>query len=340
MAIEAQFYASNNLMVCFNSQPYKQNLQQPGQQQWLHQTRQMTQTTSLVDPVFSSFSNSNAQMNAFHKYNHNAQPLASYPQSFATQLDEQREIDHYIRSQYFNGRDSGGEHGRSTTTTPRHGNCGCIGCFYLRCQGTTNEKLRVFLQEQRKQHMAELLKKMESNALHLLRQKDEEIVEAAKKTRELKEFLRRLEVEKESWRKVAEENEAMVLCLHNNIERMKERAVHGMTSEDAESCCDDNVGITASMGEGTGEKRDRRGGVGEIEEIRKKTMDCKRCISVRVKPVSLFYKFVLDKVLSLAMNMNNEMRHVQEGFLMNGLFMFMSLIFETDEWSILESVSS
>ncbi|XP_014500502.1 probable BOI-related E3 ubiquitin-protein ligase 2 [Vigna radiata var. radiata] len=242
MAIEAQFYGSNNLMVFFNSQQYKHNLQQSGQQQWLHQARQMTQNTSLVDPVFSSFSNSNAQMNAFHKYNHNAQPLASYPhQSFATQLDEQREIDHYIRSQ--------------------------------------NEKLRVFLQEQRKQHMAELLKKMEWNALHLLRQKDEEIVEAAKKTRELKEFLTRLEVEKESWRKVAEENEAMVLCLHNNIERMKERAVHGMTSEDAESCCDDNVGITASMGEGTGEKRGRRGGVGEIEEIRKKTMDCKRCNS-------------------------------------------------------------
>ncbi|BAT77455.1 hypothetical protein LR48_Vigan04g256200 [Vigna angularis] len=241
MAIEAQFYGSNNLMVCFNSQPYKHNLQQPGQQQWLHQARQMTQTASLVDPIFSSFSNSNAQINAFHKYNHNGQPLASYPQRFATQLDEQREIDHYIRSQ--------------------------------------NEKLRVFLQEQRKQHMAELLKKTELNALHLLRQKDEEIVEATKKTRELKEFLRRLEVEKESWRKVAEENEAMVLCLHNNIERMKERAVHGMTSEDAESCCDDNVGITASMGEGTGEKRERHGGVGEVEETRKKTMDCKRCNS-------------------------------------------------------------
>lgn len=100
MAIEAQFYGSNNLMVFFNSQQYKHNLQQSGQQQWLHQARQMTQNTSLVDPVFSSFSNSNAQMNAFHKYNHNAQPLASYPhQSFATQLDEQREIDHYIRSQ-------------------------------------------------------------------------------------------------------------------------------------------------------------------------------------------------------------------------------------------------
>ncbi|QCE16918.1 hypothetical protein DEO72_LG11g3937 [Vigna unguiculata] len=253
MAIEAhlypnnQFYGSNNLMLCLNSQAYahKNNLQQPGQQQWLqhlHQASQMSQRTSLLDPTFSSFSNSNLHQNAFNKYNHNAQSLPSYPQSLPTELDEQREIDHYIRSQ--------------------------------------NEKLRVLLQEQRKQHMAELLKKMELNALHLLRQKDEEIVEATKRTRELKEFLRRLEVEKESWRKVAEENEAMVLCLHNNLEQMKERAVHRMTSEDAESCCDDNVGITISMGEGTGtgEKRVWRG------------------ISVRVKLVSLFYKFVLSVV--------------------------------------------
>ncbi|KAK7352018.1 hypothetical protein VNO80_17433 [Phaseolus coccineus] len=249
MAIEAQlypnnqFYGSKNLMVCLNSQAYghKHNLQQSGQQQCLHHARQMNQSTSLVDPTFSCFSNSNVQHNAFNKYNHNAQPLASYPQHLATELDEQRDIDHYIRSQ--------------------------------------NEKLRVLLQEQRKQHMAELLKKMELNALHLLKQKDEEIVQATNKTTELKEFLRRLEVEKESWRKVAEEKEAMVLCLHNNLEQMKERAVHGMTSEDAESCCDDNIRITAAMGGGTGEKRVWHGGVGEVAQIRKKTMDCKCCNS-------------------------------------------------------------
>ncbi|ESW09338.1 hypothetical protein PHAVU_009G119200 [Phaseolus vulgaris] len=253
MAIEAQlypsnqFYGSKNLMVCLNSQAYghKHNLQQPEQQQCLqhlHHARQMNQTTSLVDPTFSCFSNSNAQNNAFNKYNHNAQPLASYPQHLATELDEQRDIDHYIRSQ--------------------------------------NEKLRVLLQEQRKQHMAELLKKMELNALHLLKQKDEEIVQASNKTMELKEFLRRLEVEKESWRKVAEEKEAVILYLHNNLEQMKERAVHGMTSEDAESCCDDNMRITAAMGEGTGEKRVwHSSGVGEVEQIRKKTMDCKCCNS-------------------------------------------------------------
>ncbi|CAJ1972970.1 unnamed protein product [Sphenostylis stenocarpa] len=179
--------------------------------------------------------------NAFdNKYNHNAQPLPSYSLNLVAQLDEQREIDHCIRSQ--------------------------------------NENLRILLQEQRKKHMAELVKKMELNALQLLRQKDEEIVQATQKTTELKEFLRRLEIEKESWRKVAEENEAMVLCLHNNIEQMKERAVYGMTSEDAESCCDDNMRITA-MGEGTGEKRVWRGGVGEVEQIGKMTMDCKCCNS-------------------------------------------------------------
>jgi len=110
MAIEAhlypnnQFYGSNNLMLCLNSQAYahKNNLQQPGQQQWLqhlHQASQMSQRTSLLDPTFSSFSNSNLHQNAFNKYNHNAQSLPSYPQSLPTELDEQREIDHYIRSQ-------------------------------------------------------------------------------------------------------------------------------------------------------------------------------------------------------------------------------------------------
>ena len=92
-----------------------------------------------------------------------------------------------------------------------------------------NEKLSILLQEQRKQHVSELLKKVEANALHLLRQKDEEIAQATKKTTELKEFLTRLEVENQSWRKVAEENEAMVLSLHNTLEEMKERALYRVT---------------------------------------------------------------------------------------------------------------
>jgi len=111
MAIEAQLYPNDQLygskksMVCLNSQAYghKHNLQQPGQQQCLqplHHARQMSQSGSLVDPTFSSFPSSNVNHNAFNNFNHNAQPLSSsYPQNLATELHEQMEIDHYIRSQ-------------------------------------------------------------------------------------------------------------------------------------------------------------------------------------------------------------------------------------------------
>ncbi|TKY75503.1 BOI-related E3 ubiquitin-protein ligase 3 [Spatholobus suberectus] len=287
MAIEAQLYPNNaafplcgskNLMIdsipsCLNSQAcsLKHHAQSGEQQclQHLHHARQMNQNMSLVDPSFSSFYNSNVQ-NAVNKHNHNVQPLASYPQSLAIEFDEQSEIDRYIRSQ--------------------------------------NEKLRILLQEQRRQEVAELLKKVESNALYLLRQKDEEIAQATKKTTELKEFLRRLEVENQWWRKIAQENEAMVLSLHNTLEQMKERALYRMTTEDAESCCDDNMRNTA-MEEEKGQNSLCRGGVGEVEQIRKKTMNCKCCNSqncvlcfflagtfVRVKLVRLFCKFVLSVV--------------------------------------------
>ncbi|KAG5030379.1 hypothetical protein JHK85_014361 [Glycine max] len=225
MAIEAQlfpnnappfpFYGSKNLMAD-NSQAAYGHRQQPVEQ---HHAWQMNQNMSLVDPNFSCFSNSNVHHYALHK--NVIQPLASYPQSLAIVFDQQREIDHCIRSQ--------------------------------------NEKLSILLQEQRKQHVSELLKKVEANALHLLRQKDEEIAQATKKTTELKEFLTRLEVENQSWRKVAEENEAMVLSLHNTLEEMKERALYRVTAEDAESCWDENMRNRA-MEEGTGENRLCRGG--------------------------------------------------------------------------------
>ncbi|XP_020229254.1 probable BOI-related E3 ubiquitin-protein ligase 3 [Cajanus cajan] len=248
MAIEAQLYPNNsrfpfsgskNLMInniqsCLNSQVYS-----PKHHQHLHHARQMNPNMSLVDP---SFPNSNGQQNVnpFNNYTYNPQTLASYPQGFSVDFDEQREIDHYIRSQ--------------------------------------NEKLRILLEEQRKQQVEELLRKVELNARYLMRQKDEEIAQATKKTSELNEFLRKLEVENQSWRRVAQENEAMVMSLHNSLEQMKERAVYGVTTEDAESCCDDNMGITAKE-EGTGENRVCPGGAVEVEQIRKRTMNCKCCNS-------------------------------------------------------------
>ena len=52
---------------------------------------------------------------------------------------------------------------------------------------------------------------VESKALALLRQKDEEIVKATNRAMELEYFLRKLEMENQAWQSVAKENEAKVI---------------------------------------------------------------------------------------------------------------------------------
>lgn len=252
MAIEAQLYPRNaafsicgskNLMVDniqsrLNSQVYSDKHNLQAGGQQCLQHPH--QMNQNMSLVDPIFLSSSNSNIALDKYNHNLQPLTSYQQGLAIQFDEQREIDLYIRSQ--------------------------------------NEKLRILLQEQRKQQVGELLKKVKLNALYLLKQKDEEIAQATKKSMELKEFLRSLEVENQLWRKVAEENEAMVLSLQNTLEDMNERALYQVATDDAESCCDDNM-VNMAMQEETGENRMCHGGAGEVEQIRKRTMDCKCCHS-------------------------------------------------------------
>ncbi|XP_028768042.1 probable BOI-related E3 ubiquitin-protein ligase 3 [Neltuma alba] len=146
---------------------------------------------------------------------------------------------------------------------------------YIRLQ---NEKLRIMLQHQRKQQVASLLKKFESDAVYMLRQKDEEIAQATKKRMELEEFLRRLEEENQAWRKLAQEKEAMVLSLHNTLEQAKEKASHGLNNgvaaDDAGSCCNDEGEKRRGIIIG-GEEDD---GV-EVEQSTRKMMICESCNS-------------------------------------------------------------
>ncbi|KAL0383927.1 UNVERIFIED_CONTAM: putative BOI-related E3 ubiquitin-protein ligase 2 [Sesamum radiatum] len=104
--------------------------------------------------------------------------------------------------------------------------------FFINSQ---NERLRLALQEQRKQQIALFMKKYESKIQFLIKQKEEEIARAAKKSMELQDFLKRMEVENQTWQRVARENEAMVASLNSTIERLREEA--GNAAEDAESCC-------------------------------------------------------------------------------------------------------
>ncbi|TMW84148.1 hypothetical protein EJD97_025713 [Solanum chilense] len=102
-----------------------------------------------------------------------------------------------------------------------------------------NERLRLALQEQRKQQLALILRNYESKTHLLLKQKDEEIVKACNRSKELEDFLKRIEMENQTWQRIANENEAVVVSLNNTIEQLRENACFQSTNVgDAESCCD------------------------------------------------------------------------------------------------------
>ncbi|KAL6525973.1 hypothetical protein OROHE_015497 [Orobanche hederae] len=99
------------------------------------------------------------------------------------------------------------------------------------------ERLSMALQEQRKQQISLLMRKHEPKIQFLIKQKEEEIEKAARRTLELQFFLRRMEMENQTWQRVATENEAMVASLNIKIERLRETAANNSAADDAESYC-------------------------------------------------------------------------------------------------------
>lgn len=110
-----------------------------------------------------------------------------------------------------------------------------------------NQRLRLALMEQRKQQLSTILKKYESRAAILLRQKDEEIAKISNKNLEFENMIRAMETESQTWQRVAKENEAIVMSLNNTIEELKGSddvrvsLNNNGVAGDAQSCCDDNV---------------------------------------------------------------------------------------------------
>ncbi|XP_074285858.1 putative BOI-related E3 ubiquitin-protein ligase 3 [Silene latifolia] len=101
-----------------------------------------------------------------------------------------------------------------------------------------NERLRLALQEQRRQQMVTIIKKIEANASKILQQKDEEIVEATKKSMEFQQIVEKLELENQVWQNVALENEAMVVSLNNTLEQLKQQQQQQKQEvEDQEDVC-------------------------------------------------------------------------------------------------------
>ncbi|XP_050230883.1 probable BOI-related E3 ubiquitin-protein ligase 2 [Mercurialis annua] len=105
-----------------------------------------------------------------------------------------------------------------------------------------NERLRCALQEERKQQFAILLKNVNSKAVSLMRQKEEDLAKARNKTMELESYLRTAQMETESWQRLSRENEALVINLSHTLEQVKQRQIISRTSsrqsqETESSCC-------------------------------------------------------------------------------------------------------
>ncbi|KAB2091829.1 hypothetical protein ES319_A03G221300v1 [Gossypium barbadense] len=96
-----------------------------------------------------------------------------------------------------------------------------------------DERLRLLLQEQRNQQVSTMVKKLESKASFL----EEEITKAKNRTMELQILMNKLEMENQTWQRVAQENEAMVVSLNNMLQQLQQQLDNGV--DDAGSCCEE-----------------------------------------------------------------------------------------------------
>ncbi|XP_052189826.1 BOI-related E3 ubiquitin-protein ligase 1-like [Diospyros lotus] len=112
--------------------------------------------------------------------------------------------------------------------------------FLLRLQ---EERLRAIVQEAARKQLGALLESHETKMMSLMWQKDEDLAMAARKTMELEELLRRMETESQAWQRLARENEAKVLSLHNTLSQARELATLSSSGngDEQSSCgsCDD-----------------------------------------------------------------------------------------------------
>lgn len=104
-----------------------------------------------------------------------------------------------------------------------------------------NERLKLTLQEQRKHQLGAIMRKLEAKAMQLMRQKDDEIARATKRTIELEEIIRKMEIENQEWQRLAAENEAMVVSLNNTLVQIKEQQLQQVCCLTTSSSCSSNV---------------------------------------------------------------------------------------------------
>lgn len=139
-----------------------------------------------------------------------------------------------------------------------------------------NERLRCALQQQNKKQITTLLNSIEPNALARVRQTEQDLATVTRRTRELEECLKMAEMEAEAWKRMAMENEAMVLGLNNMLGQARESlcwaSINGGPAQDSESVCECDW---AEGGKTAVQENETAGGVGT-----RKT-GCKGCKTQR-----------------------------------------------------------
>ncbi|KAL9275908.1 putative BOI-related E3 ubiquitin-protein ligase 3 [Drosera capensis] len=90
---------------------------------------------------------------------------------------------------------------------------------FLRVQG---ERLRCAVEQQREKQMGQLLERIESRAVAMMKEKENSLITGWSKTKELEEWLSRVETESEAWKRAAKENEAMAMELNSTLQHIKQ----------------------------------------------------------------------------------------------------------------------
>ncbi|KAK1290440.1 putative E3 ubiquitin-protein ligase LOG2 [Acorus calamus] len=100
------------------------------------------------------------------------------------------------------------------------------------------EKTRVELEMKRRRHCATVLRVVEDGMLRVLSGKDEEIAIMARKNSALEEEVRVLEMQGQIWKTLAQNNEATLTALREDLEnaRNDNGAVNGDAEDSASSC--------------------------------------------------------------------------------------------------------
>uniref|UniRef100_A0A1D1XQS5 Apoptosis 2 inhibitor n=1 Tax=Anthurium amnicola TaxID=1678845 RepID=A0A1D1XQS5_9ARAE len=121
------------------------------------------------------------------------------------------------------------------------------------------EKVRRELWERRRQLSRQVAAAVEGWVQRRIRAKEEEIEKMGKLNTALEERVRSLFVENQIWRDLAQTNEAAANALRSDLEQVLAHATAATPAgaDDAESCCDDNMGESDPAAAAGGRRRRR-----------------------------------------------------------------------------------